>query len=203
LVVGGSVTRRIALTGGIATGKSHVRAAFEQLGVPTIDADVLAHGAVAPGSAGLSAVVARFGSGIVDAAGVLDRKKLGAIVFADPAARMDLEAIIHPLVRKSIDEWFAALDPSRHPFAIADIPLLYETGRDADFEAVIVAACDAGTQMRRVMERDGLTEAEARQRLAAQLPIDEKIRRAGYVIRTDGTLEDTDRQVRELHRRLG
>jgi len=196
------VTRRIALTGGIATGKSHVRAQFEALGVPTIDADVLARGAVAPGTVGLSAVVARFGSEIVDTAGTLDRKKLGAIVFADSAARRDLEAIIHPIVRRATDAWFASLDASRHPFAIADIPLLYETGRDADFEAVIVAACDADTQIRRVMERDGLTEAEARQRIAAQLPIDEKVRRADHVIRTDGTFEETGRQVRAVYEAL-
>lgn len=192
----------MALTGGIATGKSHVRAQFEALGVPTIDADVLAREAVAPGTAGFSAVVARFGSDIVDATGMLDRKKLGAVVFADPVARRDLEAIIHPLVRQAIDDWFAALDASHHPFAIADIPLLYETGRDADFDAVIVAACDPDTQILRVMERDGLTEAEVRQRIAAQLPIDEKIRRADHVIRTDGSFAETDEQARAVHERL-
>jgi dephospho-CoA kinase len=202
LAVNGSVTRRIALTGGIATGKSYVRAAFEKLGVPTIDADTLAREAVAPGSPGLAAVTARFGPQMLDASGSLDRRKLAALVFAEPAARRDLEAIVHPAVRQEIDRWFGSLDVTKHPLAIADIPLLYETGRDTAFEAVIVAACEPDIQVRRVMARDGATEEEARQRIAAQLPVDEKVRRANYVIRTDGTLADTDEQVREIHRRL-
>lgn len=193
--------RKVALTGGIATGKSHVRAEFEVLGVPTIDADILARDAVAPGSAGLDAVTKRFGPDVLDTSGALDRRKLGAVVFRDPAARRDLEQIVHPLVREAIDRWFGSLDV-RHPFAIADIPLLYETGRDRDFADVIVTACAPQTQLRRVIERDALSEAEARQRIAAQMPIEEKVRRATYVIRTDGDVEDTRRQVREVHRRL-
>jgi dephospho-CoA kinase len=193
-----SRVRRIALTGGIATGKSHVRARLEELGVPTIDSDVLAREAVAPGTPALEAIVTRFGPQILDERGALDRQKLGAVVFADPAARKALEAIVHPEVRRATERWFASLDPARHRFAIADIPLLYEVGRDRDFDAVIVVACAPETQLRRVMERDGLAEADARQRMAAQLPIEEKVRRADYVIRTDGTFADTDRQVRDL-----
>jgi dephospho-CoA kinase len=193
--------RRVALTGGIATGKSHVRARFEALGVPTIDADILARQAVEPGSAGLAAVAARFGRDVLDPAGGLDRKRLGAVVFADPGARHDLEQIVHPIVRRATDEWFASLG-DRHPFAIADIPLLYEAGRDRDFDAVIVTACEPDTQLRRVMHRDGLSEAEARQRIAAQLPVEEKVRRATFVIRTDGSVDRTLDQVREVYRRL-
>lgn len=187
--------RRIALTGGIATGKSYVRAAFEALGVPTIDSDVLAREAVAPGTAGLAAVTDRFGRGVMQADGSLDRQKLARIVFADAGARKAIEAIIHPEVQRRTSDWFAALDPRSHPYAIADIPLLYEIGRDRDFDSVIVAVCDPETQVRRVMERDGVSEADARQRLAAQLPIAEKAHRANYVIRTDGTCEETNRQV--------
>jgi dephospho-CoA kinase len=194
--------RRIALTGGIATGKTWVRARFEDLGVPTIDSDVLAREAVAPGTRGLAAVVGRFGSDILRPSGVLDRQRLAKVVFADAEARRDLEAIVHPEVRRATDEWFAALDPSRHRWALADIPLLFEVGRDRDFDAVIVAACDPDTQIRRVRERDGLSEEDARQRLAAQWPIDEKVRRADHVIRTDGTLDDTDKQVMEVWKRL-
>lgn len=197
-----SRVRRIALTGGIATGKSYVRARFEALGVPTIDADVLAHEAVAPGSPGLAAVVSRFGRDVLDPDGALDRQTLGTIVFADPEARKALEAIVHPEVRRATEQWFASLDPARHPSAIADIPLLYEVGRDRDFDAVTVVACTAETQLRRVMQR-GLSEAAARQRIAAQLPIDEKVRRADYVIRTDGTFEETERQVRAVLDNLG
>ena len=193
--------KRVALTGGIATGKSHVRAEFERLGVPTIDADTLARDAAAPGSPGLAAIVARFGPNIVNKNGALDRRKLGAIAFSDPAARHDLEQIIHPIVRARTDEWFAALE-ARHPFAIADIPLLYETGRERDFDEVVVTACAEETQLRRVMRRDSVTEHEARQRLAAQLPTSEKASRADHVINTDGSFEETNRQVRSVYEAL-
>jgi dephospho-CoA kinase len=194
--------RRIALTGGIATGKSHIRARFEALGVPTIDSDVLARDAVAPATPGLAAVVERFGREVLDVSGALHRQKMAKLVFAHPEARKALEAIIHPYVRQAVDEWFASLEPHQHPYALADIPLLYEVGRDQDFGAVIVAACDPETQVRRVMERDGISEAAARQRLAAQLPIEEKVRRADYVIRTDGTVADTEGQVKDVYARL-
>ena len=198
------MVRRIALTGGIATGKSHVRARFEALGVATIDSDVLARAAVAPGTPGLAAVVHRFGRDVLDAGGALDRQTLGAIVFADPDARKALEAIVHPYVRSATDRWFASLDPARHAFAIADIPLLYEVGRERDFDVVIVVACTPETQLRRVMHRDGLPEDEARRRIAAQLPIEMKVRRADYVIHTDGPYAETDGQVREaLHKLVG
>ncbi len=192
---------RVALTGGIATGKSYVRSRFEALGVPTIDSDVLARAVIAPGTNGLQAVVRLFGPEIVDASGGVDRKRLGAIVFADPARRRALEQIIHPAVRRATDAWFAALNPET-PFGIADIPLLYEAGRDGDFDAVIVTACDPEEQVRRIVARDDLTEVEARQRIAAQLPTAEKVSRAGFVIRTDASFAETDRQVRAVFQSL-
>ena len=194
--------KRIGLTGGIATGKSHVRAVFEALGVPTIDSDALARQAVAAGSAGLAAVVARFGSIVLDSQGQLDRKRMAEIVFSDPAARKALEAIIHPEVQRQTNAWFASLDSQRHAFAIADIPLLYEVNRERDFEAVIVAACHPDVQLRRLMERDALSEADARRRIDAQLPIEEKVRRADFVIRTDGSFDDTNQKVDALARQL-
>ena len=190
--------KRVALTGGIATGKSHVRADFERLGVPTIDADRLARDAVAEGSPGLKAVINRFGRGVLDDTGALDRRKLGSIVFQDPVARRDLEDIIHPAVRSAIDAWFESISDSA-PVAIADIPLLFETGRQGEFDVVIVTACDPLTQIRRVMARDDVSEAEARARVAAQLPIEEKVRRADHVINTDGSFEETNRQVRSVY----
>lgn len=192
---------RVALTGGIATGKSHVRGCFERLGVPTIDADVLARHAVARGTAGLSAVTRRFGPQVLDASGALDRRAMARIAFSDPAARVALEAIIHPIVQAATDAWFAGLD-TRSPFAIADIPLLYEVKRDVDFDAVVVAACEPGVQLARLRARDGLSEEDAQRRLAAQLPIEEKVRRADYVIRTDGTLEETARATEGVLERL-
>jgi dephospho-CoA kinase len=193
---------RVALTGGIATGKSHVRTRFESLGIPTVDADVLSRDAVAPGTAGLAAVVRRFGANVCEADGTLDRRKVGAIVFHDPQARRDLEQIVHPYVREMTERWFASLDPERVPFALADIPLLFEGRREGDFDTVIVTACAPETQLRRLMARDGLGEAEARQRIAAQWPLEKKIAGADYVIRTDGTFDETNRQVDAVASRL-
>jgi dephospho-CoA kinase len=183
-----------ALTGGIATGKSYCLARFAALGVPTIDADKLARLAVAPGSSGLAAVVARFGAAMLRDDGTLDRAALARIIFADRVARADLEAIVHPDVYRRIREWFAQL-PLATTVAVADIPLLFETGHEFDFDAVIVAACSPDEQLRRLMTRDGLAESDARARLAAQFPIDEKVRRARYVIRTDGDFAETDAEV--------
>ena len=194
---------RVALTGGIATGKTVALARFAALGVPTLDADELARDVVTPGSAACHAVRQRFGPAVLTSNGALDRKALAAVVFNDPIARRDLEAIIHPDVHAQITTWFAALQArGDHPFGIADIPLLYETNHAADFDRVIVTACDPETQVQRVMARAGATEVEARQRLAAQWPTAEKVARADVVIRTDGTLAETDRQVEELYREL-
>jgi dephospho-CoA kinase len=190
--------RRIALTGGIATGKSYVLGALARAGVPTNDADLLARQAVAPGTPAHDAIAARFGPSILDSTGALDRRALARIVFTDDAARRDLEAIVHPLVRAATDAWFAQIDPARHPYAVVAIPLLYEAGRDRDFDAVIVTACAPGTQLQRLMARDHLGEADARQRIAAQMPMEEKARRGDYVIRTDGSFEATDHQIAAL-----
>jgi dephospho-CoA kinase len=190
--------RRVALTGGIATGKSYVRAQFEGLGVPTIDADDLARTAVAPGQPALQRIVWRFGARVLDAAGALDRKALAAVVFSDLEAKRDLERIVHPVVRAAIDEWFDSLERAGRALAIAAIPLLYEAGREADFDAVVVTACSAAAQIARVVARDGLSRAEAERRLDAQLPTAEKTSRADYIITTDGSFAETDLQVRNV-----
>jgi len=190
---------RIALTGGIATGKSHCLRRFAELGAPTIGADALAKQAVEPGTAGFGAVVARFGSAVVAGDGSLDRAALADVVFGDDASRRALEAIIHPAVYAAITRWFESLDRQAGVRAgIADIPLLFETGRDADFDAVIVAACAPETQKARLIARNELTPEQADLRIRAQMPIEEKARRARYVISTEGTIEDTDRQVAEI-----
>ena len=189
----------MALTGGIATGKSHCLRKFTEIGAPTIDADTLARQAVGPGTAGLCAVVERFGSGVLAADGTLDRPALANIVFGDDEARRVLEAIIHPTVRQAISQWFESLERQKVVRAgIADIPLLFETGREKDFDVVVVAACAPATQKARLMSRDGFTAEQADQRLRAQMPIDDKVRRARYVISTEGTIENTDRQVAQV-----
>jgi dephospho-CoA kinase len=192
---------RAALTGGIATGKSYCLHRFASLGVPVIDADVLAREAVAPGTAGLQAIAERFGSGVIAADGSLDRVALGRIVFRDAKARAGLEAIVHPEVYRRIRAWFAALPPQTR-LAIADIPLLFETGQEHEFDEVIVAACDPEEQVARIMARDKLAEPDARARIAAQLPIREKVKRATRVIWTNRGFADTDTQVRDIYTTL-
>jgi dephospho-CoA kinase len=189
---------RIALTGGLASGKSHCLAQFASLGAPIIDADVLAKASIAGGTPGWDAVVARFGRQLVLPNGEIDRKALAAQVFADPAARTDLENIVHPAVYRAIEDWFRDLDG---PLGIADIPLLYETGRQGDFDRVIVSACRPEQQLARAIGR-GISETDARQRIAAQWDLAEKARLADDVIDTSGSYEETDRQIRELWARI-
>ncbi len=192
---------RVVLTGGIATGKSYCLSRFAACGAATIDADVLAREAVAPGSPGLQAVADRFGAGVLGADGSLDRAALGRLVFADAKARAALEAIVHPEVYRRIREWYANL-PSSHVVAIADIPLVFETGHHHDFDEVIVCACSPDEQVRRVMARDGLSDADARARLAAQWPIGEKVARASQVIWTDRGFSETERQIADVYAAL-
>ena len=194
--------KRVALTGGIATGKSVVRGELERLGVPTIEADTVARDVVSPGTPGLAAIVVRFGQDVLDESRELDRRKLGAIVFANAEARQDLERIVHPAVKTAIDAWLQSMDRQKHNLAVAVIPLLYETGREHDFDVVVTTACSADEKLRRVMARDGLNELQARQRITAQLSTEEKVRRADYTIWTDGTSEETKRQLVETLEQL-
>ncbi len=185
---------RVALTGGIATGKSYVARRMRAAGVPVVDADVLAREAVAPGTPQLKAIAERFGTGVLGHDGALDRARLAGIVFADPGARQALEAIVHPAVRAAIDQFYESL-PEDTPFAVADIPLLFETNRADAFDMSVVAACPPEMQVDRVVARDGVGREEALQRLAAQLPIAEKVGRADYVIDTSGSFAATDAAV--------
>ncbi|HJO39310.1 MAG: dephospho-CoA kinase [Vicinamibacterales bacterium] len=187
---------RIALTGGLATGKSHVRARMAALGLPTIDADVIARHAVRAGQPAWQEIRDRFGEGVCTADGTLDRPALAGIVFADADARRDLEQILHPRVYATIAAWLDRLAAANtDAAAVADIPLLYETGHAGDFDLVVVTECDPETQVQRIMARNGLDEAEARRRIAAQLPTAEKAAQADVVISTAGTLDETDTQV--------
>lgn len=193
---------RVALTGGIATGKSYVRARLATHGLPTLDSDTLAREAVAAGTPGLAEVAARFGSSVVLSDGSLDRRALGAIVFGDAHARADLEAIIHPRVREATATWLDRLADGGETVGIVDIPLLYETGRERDFDRVIVTSCPRSQQVARVVERDGLTAAQAEARIDAQLPTDDKVRRADFVVDTGGTYGDTNRQIDRVVEKL-
>jgi dephospho-CoA kinase len=186
---------KVALTGGIATGKSFVVGELSRHGVPCLDADALAHGVMQPGTEATAAIAERFGREVIDPSGGVNRAALGSIVFADAGARRDLEAIVHPAVYRAIEAGLRAFERlGDTPLAVVDIPLLYETGRAGDFDAVVATVCTVERQTARLRER-GLTDDQARQRLAAQLPAEEKARRADYVISTDGTFDETRAQV--------
>ena len=195
---------RVALTGGIATGKSYCLARFIALGAPAIDADVLARDAVAPGSSGLDAVVSRFGPALRRPDGTLDRDALARIVFADSAARRDLDTIVHPIVYAAIRDFFLRLARAASPprVAIADVPLLYETGYERAFDRVVVAYCRPEQQLARLMARNHLSEEQACARIDSQMPIDAKAARADYVIDTSRSFAETDALVDDLWRKL-
>jgi dephospho-CoA kinase len=192
--------RVLGLTGGIGSGKSLVASMFAQLGADVIDADQLARDVVEPGQPALEEITTAFGPDILSRDGRLDRGKLARIIFADPVARGKLNAITHPRIRERMDAAIAARG-SRPGILIADIPLLYENERTGSVEAVIVVWVDPETQLRRLLERDGLTEEDARQRIAAQMPLDEKRARADVVIDNNGSRESTQRQVEAIYHR--
>jgi len=190
----------LGLTGGIGSGKSMVASMFAQLGADVIDADRLARDVVEPGQPALQEIASAFGRDILLSDGRLDRSKLGRIIFADPVARGTLNAITHPRIQERMAAQIA-LRASRPGVLIADIPLLYENERTDSVETVIVVWIDTQTQLRRLVERDGLSEDEARQRIAAQMPLDEKRARADVVIDNSGSRENTRRQVEAIYRR--
>ena len=193
---------RRALTGGVATGKSYVLERFRQRGIPCLDADALAHGVEAAGTEATAQIAARFGADVLASDGSVNRAKLGPIVFADPAARRDLEAIVHPAVYRAIAAGVRGFELlGEYPLAVVDVPLLFETGHDQEFDRIIVTICPPEMQLARLRER-GMSEEEARRRLAAQWPTDRKTARANFVIRTDATFDDTDRQADEVLLRL-
>ena len=192
--------RVLGLTGGIGSGKSTVAEMFAELGAEIIDADRLARDVVEPGQPALDEIVTRFGSGILLADGRLDRHQLGRLIFADAAARADLDAITHPRIRERMEAAVTARR-DRKGVLILDIPLLYENARTQLVEEAIVVWVDPPTQVRRLIERGGLTAEEIRQRIAAQMPLDEKRALADYVIDNRGSKDATRRQVEAIYRR--
>jgi len=192
----------LGLTGGIGSGKSTVARMLRELGAVIIDADQLARQAVARNSPGLQAVVERFGPDLLTADGDLDRPQLGALVFKDPQARRALEAIVHPRVAQLAQEGIAAAAASEAPLVVYDVPLLYENGLDAGLETIAVVNVSPATQRQRVAGRDNLLQQQIEDRIAAQMPLAEKVARAHYVIDNDGPLEATRAQVQALFERL-
>jgi dephospho-CoA kinase len=185
------------LTGGIGMGKSIAERFFRERGVPVVDTDELAHQLVEPGQPALGEIQTFFGKSMVAPDGRLRRNELAQLVFTDPAARKQLEAILHPRIR---ERWRAQVEAWRrenHPLAVVVIPLLFETQAESDFDQTICVACSAADQGKRLLER-GWTPEQIKQRLAAQWPIEQKIARADFVIWTNGSLEAHAQQIERI-----
>ena len=186
---------RIGLTGGIGSGKSTAARLLAGHGAHVVDADVLAREVVAPGTPGLAAIAEAFGDGVLSADGALDRPALAAVVFGDPSARQRLDGIVHPLVRARSVEIVSALPGDA--VVVQDIPLLVETGQAGSFDLVVVVEADAETRVARLVDR-GLTEDDARARIAAQATDDQRRAVADVVLDNSGTPEQLAEQVERL-----
>ncbi|MFN2582798.1 MAG: dephospho-CoA kinase [Candidatus Dormibacteria bacterium] len=185
----------IGLTGGIATGKSTVASMLAAHGATVVDADELAHDVVRPGQPALAEIRARFGDTVIAPDGSLDRAATATIVFADEQARRDLERITHPRIAELTQQRIADAIAADAPVVIVDIPLLFENNREEMFEGVLLVYAPETVQVTRLMARDGIDADAASQRLAAQLPIEEKRQRATWVIDNRGALDATHAQV--------
>ncbi|MBS0387011.1 MAG: dephospho-CoA kinase [Proteobacteria bacterium] len=188
---------RVALTGGIASGKSTVARLFAALGVPVIDMDELAREVVAPGSALLAQVYARFGAGVRSADGSLDRRALRELVFRDARARHDLEALLHPAIVARAAQLSAA---AGGPYQIIVVPLLAESGAAGQYDRVLVVDCDEALQRARLAQRDGASAASVEAALSAQATRATRLALADEVIRNEGSPAELGPKVRELHR---
>lgn len=195
-----SRTRVIGLTGGIGSGKSTVAAMLEEMGAEVIDADRIAREVVEPGTAGLDDVVARFGREVLDEGGRLDRKRLGAIVFSDDDKRRALNGILHPRIAAETARRVAEANARGVEVVVYEAALLVENGIHRALDGLIVVAAPPAQQLARVTARDGLTDEEARRRLDAQAPLDDKLRAATWVIDNGGPLAETRRRVAEVWR---
>jgi len=185
------------LTGGIATGKSTVSSMFRDAGLPIIDADLLAREVVEPGTPALAEIAARF-PGVIGADGRLDRKKLGERIFNDATERSALGAITHPRIRELALERTTALAQTGAPVVLYDAPLLIENRLHEGMNGVILVVCPEAVQLERLRTRDGLTDEQARARVASQMPLHEKRAHATWVIDNGGTLAQTRAQVAQV-----
>jgi dephospho-CoA kinase len=193
--------RIIGLTGGIASGKSSVARIMESLGAVVIDADLLAREAVAVGKPAYQSIVAEFGEGVLNPDRTINRKALGEIVFADPDARRRLERITHPAIAQLAQQRLTSLREGGVQVVVYMAPLLIEAGVTSRVDEVWVVYADSETQVERLMRRDGISREEALQRLAAQMPMEEKRKMGKVVIDNRGTPAEMEQTVRELWKR--
>jgi len=189
---------KVALTGNVASGKSEVARMWVREGVPLVSADDLAREAVAPGSPGLRAVVEVFGTGILTEEGTLDRDAVRGMVFDDPHLRRRLEEILHPLIGSLRRDWMETEREKGSRLVVAEIPLLFEAGLQEEFDVVVLVDAAPEERLHRLTSLRGLDEGEARRILAAQMPSEEKVSRADFVIHNRGTLDDLETRALAL-----
>ncbi|HNS54263.1 MAG TPA: dephospho-CoA kinase [Syntrophales bacterium] len=193
----------VGLTGGIATGKSTVVRMLVRRGARVIDHDALVHALQEPGRPVWRQIVEVFGRGILDDGGRIDRKRLGALVFGDEERRKALEGIVHPAVLEEAERERERIGrQDERAIVLSDIPLLLEVGMQDRFDLILLVYAPPEVQIERVMKRNGMTREEAAARLSAQMPIDEKLRRADVVIRNDSTMGDLEKRVDEVWQEL-
>ena len=193
--------RAIGLTGGIASGKSFASDTLGRLGAAVIDTDVLARQVLAPGSEGLAAVRTQFGTGIFDAAGLLDRRALRELIFAEPSARAQLEAITHPRIRAAVTSALQELTTTAQqaPYALVVVPLMAEKGRYPFLQSIIVVDCPESLQLDRLMRRDGISMMLAVQMLQAQANRAQRLAIADHLLSNDGSQAELTRSCERLH----
>jgi dephospho-CoA kinase len=187
-----SMMFKVALTGNVASGKSTVAQIWSDAGAPLIRADDLARDVVAPGSDGLARVVEEFGEDVLKGDGSLDRAGLRDRVFRDPGDRVRLEGILHPLIASIRDDWVARHEAEGTSLLVAEIPLLYEVGLEKDYDAVVLVVAPPEERARRLVENRGLDEEEASRMMAAQIPNEEKLQKADYVLDNGGIREELE-----------
>lgn len=188
----------IGLTGGIATGKSTAKKLLEGLGIPVIDADEISHQLSAVNQAGYKAIVSHFGNGVLNTDSTLDRKKLGQLIFADESLKLQLEGILHPLIRAEVLRQKEQHRANGAELCFYDVPLLFEKKLWSDFDATVLIWCDARIQLERLIARNGYSEEEARLRISNQIDLIDKVKMSTYCVDNSGDTEDLQKQLVRL-----
>jgi dephospho-CoA kinase len=192
----------IGLTGGIASGKSRVAEILKNKGFKVVDADLIAREVVQAGTSGLKAVVDKFGVEVLLPDGGLDRKKLGRLVFGQPGKLKQLEDILHPLVKKETARQRQEHQEQGHDFVFYDVPLLFEKKMESEFDGILVVVASEALQRERMKNRDHLSEQDIENRLRSQVPLPEKIKKADWVIRNEGSLQDLEVEASNVLRKI-
>lgn len=196
------MTKLVGLTGGIASGKSTVSKMLSQVGFPIVDADLVVHRLQQPGQPGFERLVDQFGQSILNAAGQLDRQRLGQMAFRDANTRRELNRVMQPLIRDTIFDQINELKKAGMPAIILDAPLLLEQHYDEDCDLVVVVAVDHETQLARLMARNNYSRVEAKERVDSQMPLSQKEKLADLVIDNNGDYQQLQTQVAQLVKRL-